>query len=151
MFFAEVIEIYRKIWFLTGLKWVSNDHFKQFRAMGSVRNEFAASISSSLSPPRPGPAQYHLWCILNFLAWKTVITPSLTLWLTYAASLFYVDQCRRSVVSPWTNSFRDHFRFSYLYYSAFLFNHSGTIKGKQLILEPIWGRSEHWRAQSAQK
>ena len=38
-----------------------------------------------------------------------------------------------------------------LWYWVFLFNHSGTIEGKRLILGPFWGRSEHWRAQSARK
>ena len=41
--------------------------------------------------------------------------------------------------------------YYYYYYSVFLFNSSGTIKGKRLILGPFWGRSELWRAQSGRK
>ena len=36
-----------------GVQLVLTGHFKPFRAIGSIRNEFAASISSSASPPRP--------------------------------------------------------------------------------------------------
>jgi len=36
---------------------VVNGHFEPFRAIGSIRNEFAASISSSLSPPSPSGPQ----------------------------------------------------------------------------------------------
>ena len=48
--FAKFYDFYRC---LTGLKWPLNGHFKQFRTIRSIRNEFVASISSSLSPPRP--------------------------------------------------------------------------------------------------
>ena len=41
------------------MQWAKTPHFKPFRAIGSVRNEFAASISSRLSPPRPpGPPMH---------------------------------------------------------------------------------------------
>ena len=37
-------------WFLTGLKWPLNGHFKPFRAIRSIRNGFGVQISSSLIP-----------------------------------------------------------------------------------------------------
>ena len=42
-------------WFLIGLNWVLNGHFKPFRAVRSIRSEFAASHSSSWAPPRHLP------------------------------------------------------------------------------------------------
>ena len=36
----------------TDLLWILTGHLKPFRAIGSIKNEFAASISSSSSPPR---------------------------------------------------------------------------------------------------
>ena len=39
-----------------GIIWNHKGHLKPFRAIGSLRNELAASISSSFSPARPSPA-----------------------------------------------------------------------------------------------
>ena len=59
-----VVLLYRETyWKFTGNVWekygkngLMTGHLRPFRAIGSIGNEFAASISSSLSPPRPPQA-----------------------------------------------------------------------------------------------
>ena len=65
MMFWKLYDFY---WFLTDLKWFLNGHFKPFRTIRSIRNEFVASISSSLSPPRApqagNPTKNKDFCII---------------------------------------------------------------------------------------
>ena len=68
VFSEQITIILRRSWFFLyygniGKHWkhmgniwqklAQTDHFELFRAIGSIGNEFAASISSSLSPSRP--------------------------------------------------------------------------------------------------
>ena len=54
-------------WCLLGLNLILNDFSKPFQAIGSLRTEFAASVSCSSSPPRPpGPPQHYFNAFLMF-------------------------------------------------------------------------------------
>ena len=109
-----------KLWFLYDLKWSLNGHFKPFRGIRSIRNEFVASILSSLSPPRPHihPGSKTVWNFGSDMGQKSILNDILNLFRALGSvrngfvSKFPRKWWYREVEGSFLSPFYGHFCFS---------------------------------------